>query len=65
MLQPTELTLTLFTHLDVPQQSLHTLLRYRIQHAKYISDYQSYCAILQDYYQYHLYYWYRFTFGIE
>jgi len=32
----------------VPTLLLHTLLRYTIQHLSYVSDYQSYCAVLQD-----------------
>jgi len=33
----------------VPRRLLHKLLTYRIQHDTCVSDYQSYCAVFQDY----------------
>lgn len=36
-------------HRQVPCQSLHIFLRYRIWHSTYVSVYQTYCVILHDY----------------
>jgi hypothetical protein len=33
----------------VPQQSIHGFLNHKIRHTAYVSGYQPYCALLQDY----------------